>query len=50
MVPSREPPISTSWSWARPWPRATMLSERVSVHLSGRPTRRASQAINSSSG
>ena len=28
----------TSWSWARPWPRVTIDSLRVSVHRTGRPS------------
>ncbi len=33
------------WTWPRPWVMATMLSERVSVHFSGRPSFRAAAAV-----
>ena len=38
IVPSRFSPISTYCTWPRPWPIATMFSERVSTHLTGRPS------------
>ena len=38
IVPSRVKPISTCWTCARPWVIATMFSERVSVHFTGRPS------------
>src|SRR5207247_657344 len=49
-VPSRRPPSSTCCTWARPWPSATMLSDRVSSQRSGRASSRASHATRSSSG
>ena len=36
IMPSRRSPISTCCTWARPWVIATMFSERVSVHFTGR--------------
>ena len=38
IVPSCFSPISTCWICARPWVMATMFSERVSVHFTGRPS------------
>ena len=39
MVPSRRPPISTCCTWARPWPRPSIVSDRVSSQRSGRSSR-----------
>ncbi len=50
MVPSRRPPIVTSWICARPCTMAVMFSVRVSVQRTGRPQRRASQPSTRSSG
>ena len=50
MVPSREPPSSTCWTWARPWPMASMFSVRVSPQRIGRPRWRASHGSSASSG
>ena len=38
LVPSPVPPMVTSWTWPRPWPRLTIDSLRVSVHATGRPS------------
>ena len=44
IVPSRFAPIRTSSIWSRPWCVTAMSSERVSTHLTGRPSLRAAQA------
>ena len=50
MVPSRLPARLACWTWPRPCTMPTRFSERVSVHRTGRSSRRASQATRSSSG
>src|SRR5438034_1280265 len=44
IVPSRLAPSSTSWTCARPCVMFTMLSERDSIHRTGRPVRTAAAA------
>ncbi len=44
MIPSRVAPSSNRFTWARPWVMLSMLSERVSIHRTGRPTRSAAAA------
>ena len=44
MVPSFITASSTSWSWSRPWWVAWAFSERVSTHLTGRPSSSATTA------
>ena len=48
-VPSRLAPIFTYAIWSRPWWVTAMFSERVSIHLTGRPSLREAHATNSSS-
>ena len=49
-VPSRLQPSSTYWTWAREWGRATRSSLRVSVQVTGRPSRRATAVATEYSG
>ena len=48
-VPSRFAAIEMSCSWSRPWWADRMLSERVSVYLTGLPTRFAAMNVSISS-
>src|SRR5216683_1574834 len=48
--PSRVAPSSTSWTCPRPCVIATMFSDRVSIHFTGRPSFRAAAAMTISSG
>ncbi len=49
-VPSRRAVSRRSWIMSRPWCAETMVSLRVSVYLTGRPTRCAAMNVISSSG
>ena len=49
-VPSRLAAIVESWIWSRPWCAAISDSERVSVYLTGLPSRRATSSVMISSG
>jgi hypothetical protein len=49
-VPSFLAASVMSWTWPRPWCAMRMLSERVSVHFTGRPSLRATSSVRSSSG
>ena len=44
IFPSRVKPISMYWTCPRPWVMATMFSERLSTHFTGRPNRMAEAA------
>ena len=48
-LPSRLAPNFTVVIWSRPWCEVVMCSERVSVHLTGRCSLRASATISASS-
>ena len=48
-LPSRFAPNLTVVIWSRPWCEVVMCSERVSVHLTGRCSLRASATISASS-
>ena len=48
-VPSLFAPSVTSMIWSRPWWLVVMCSERVSVHLTGRPSRLARASTSASS-
>ena len=47
--PSASAAIVAVCSWSRPWMVETIDSERVSIHLTGRPVRREACAIANSS-
>src|SRR6266540_2199879 len=50
IVPSRRAVSVMSWITSRPWCAETIASERVSVYLTGLPTRSAARNVISSSG
>ena len=50
MLPSRSAAMSMYWIWSRPWCALISDSLRVSVHLTGLPSRRATRRVMTSSG
>src|SRR5918995_80144 len=49
-LPSRSDAMSMYWIWSRPWWAVISDSLRVSVHLTGFPSRRATSRLMTSSG
>jgi hypothetical protein len=49
IFPSAVAASSISWFWSRPWIVETYPSLRVSVHFTGRPSRRATASASASS-
>ena len=49
MRPSASAASRSRWIWSRPWCTATLPSDLVSVHLTGRPSLRASSSASTSS-